>query len=275
MTKPYAEVIGDPIAHTKSPLIHNFWLAKLGIDAEYRACQVKPDELAEYLETRRGDLYWRGCNVTIPHKQAAMICVDRLTDAATKVGAVNTVWRDEDRLLASTNTDLDGVAAAIDGAAIGEAVVLGSGGAARAAFALLAARPEFTVTVLARSTGKALEATRECGLEARIMPLEAGSGAFAGASLVINATQLGMTGQLPMPSFVLDEVAKLVAGGLVFDMVYAPLETQLLRAARDAGLATADGLTMLVGQAATAFEVFFHASPPREHDAELRSILRA
>ncbi|MCB2047169.1 MAG: shikimate dehydrogenase [Novosphingobium sp.] len=271
--RPYAEVIGDPISHSKSPLIHNFWLEKLGIDAEYRACHVKPDDLPDYFASRRKDPDWRGCNVTIPHKQAVIASIDRLSDAAERVGAVNTVWRDSDGRLHGTNTDVDGIAEATGRSAVGKIVVIGAGGAARAAFALLATMPEADATVLARSPEKAERACSECGLFARTLTFAAGSGAFEGACLVINATQLGMTGQEAMPRFVLDEIEGMTPDGLVFDMVYAPLETELLRHARQNGLAVSDGLVMLVGQAATAFEKFFGQSPPRDLDDELRRIL--
>jgi shikimate dehydrogenase len=275
MTRPYAEVIGDPIAHSKSPTIHNFWLGKLGIDAEYRACHVQSDELEDYFTRRRGDAEWRGCNVTIPHKQAVVPLLDQCESKTTAIGAVNTIVRQAGGPLVGTNTDLDGVADAVGEMALAgrNAVVIGAGGAARAAFAFLAGQGCASVRVLARRLGKALQASAECGLAADVRRLQAGSGAFAGAALVINATQLGMHGQDAMPGFVLEELAGTAPGALVFDMVYAPLETELLRAARATGLRTADGLLMLVGQAAVAFERFFGRPPPREHDAELRALL--
>ncbi|MCB2072767.1 MAG: shikimate dehydrogenase [Novosphingobium sp.] len=275
MSKAYAEVIGDPIAHSKSPLIHNFWLEKLGIDAEYRACHVRPDELADYLSRRRGDTRWRGCNVTIPHKEAIARLVDELAPAASAVGAVNAVVRKGDANLFGTNTDVDGVAEAIAGIELARrhAVVIGGGGAARAAFACLADAGCASVTVLARTIGKASRAAEECGLSAKVEPFAADSGVIGGASLVINATQLGMVGQDPMPDFVLRELAAMQPGGLVFDMVYAPLETELLKTAGRLGIGTADGLTMLIGQAATAFAHFFGVAAPRDCDGELRGML--
>lgn len=278
--RPYAEVIGDPIVHSKSPLIHGFWLEKLGIAAEYRACHVRADELAGYFARRREDLAWRGCNVTIPHKESIAPLIDRVDARASAVGAINTVWRDAAGALCGTNTDVDGVEEAVCGRGdsrntlVGRnAVVIGAGGAARAAFAFLAGSCCASVRVLARSPEKARRAVAECGLAAELLPFQAGSGAFAGADLLINATQLGMKGQDAMPGFVLEELAAMAAGGLVFDMVYAPLETELLKAAARAGLRRSDGLTMLVGQAATAFGKFFGRSPLREQDAKLRRIL--
>ncbi|MCB2059244.1 MAG: shikimate dehydrogenase [Novosphingobium sp.] len=275
MNRPYAEVIGDPIAHSKSPLIHNFWLERLGIDAEYRACRVAPGELAGYFQSRRDDSSWRGCNVTIPHKEAVARLVDELDPRASSVGAVNTVVGRDNGQLFGTNTDVDGVGEAVTGLELAgcRAVVIGGGGAARAAFAFLAGAAGASVTVLARTVEKATSAARECGLSAKVLPLAPGSGAMDGATLVINATQLGMTGQDSMPDFILRELSAMAQGGLVFDMVYAPLDTELLGAAAKLGLATVDGLAMLIGQAAIAFGHFFGAAPPRQYDRELRERL--
>jgi shikimate dehydrogenase len=275
MTRPYAEVIGDPIAHSKSPLIHNFWLAKLGIDAEYRTCHVRPEELADYFAQRRGDAQWRGCNVTIPHKERVADFLDAVDARTTKVGAVNTVYRDEDGSLIGANTDIDGVAEAIGDLDLTgqEVCVIGAGGAARAAFQFLSKQRCAAVLVLARNPEKALGVASELSLMAVGVPLNAGSSALCEASLLINATQLGMTGQESMPGFVLDELTDLAEGALVFDMVYSPLETELLASARRLGFRTAGGLTMLVGQAAVAFEKFFGQPAPRQHDAELRALL--
>jgi shikimate dehydrogenase len=275
MTKPYAEVIGDPISHSKSPTIHNFWLEKLGIDAEYRICHVRPEGLADYFASRRADPDWRGCNVTIPHKQAVQPHIDRQDDKAKAIGAVNTVWRDPSGKLTGTNTDVDGVCdvlAEID--LKGQDVcVLGAGGAARAAFAALASQGCAVVLVMARNPKMAVKVADSCGVFGVGVPFEAGSTAFCEAMLTINATQLGMTGAERMPGFVLSEIGEMAQGGLVFDMVYAPLETDLLAAARRQGIRTVDGLVMLIGQAAKAFEYFFGVAPPRERDAELRELL--
>jgi shikimate dehydrogenase len=273
---PQAEVIGTPIAHSKSPKIHGFWLEKLGIPATYRACHVMPAELVTYLGVRRNDASWRGCNVTIPHKESAALLVDSLDARAAAVGATNTILRQADGTLLGTNTDVDGVEEALcaGGWSGGPAVVLGAGGAARAAFRYLAGS-DAEVRVLARDEAKARRALADCGLSARVDGFAAGSGALAGASLLINATQLGMTGQAPMPDFVLRELAAMAPAAVVFDMVYSPLETALLAAARAGGLTPVDGLTMLLGQAATAFEKFFGRSPPREFDTELRAMLTA
>lgn len=277
MMRDYAEVIGDPIGHSKSPLIHGFWLEKLGIAAQYRACHVRPGELPAYLASRRADSDWRGCNVTIPHKEAIAPLIDVPEAKALAIGAVNTVFPLPGGRLGGTNTDVDGVADAVGDLALAgrHAVVIGAGGAARAAFAFLAGQRCASVRVLARTPDKAHRAAADCGLAVDVLPFAAGTGAFAEASLVINATQLGMKGQDAMPAFVLEELDQLAPGALVFDMVYAPLETALLAAAKAQGAHTADGLLMLVGQAAVAFERFFGQPPPRQFDAELRERLTA
>ena len=275
MNRPYAEVIGDPIAHSKSPLIHGFWLKKLGIDADYRTCHVRPEDLAGYFTRRREDAHWRGCNVTIPHKENVGSLLDLLDGKAEAIGAVNTIYKDERDRLAGTNTDIDGVNEALTGLDLSgqEVCVIGAGGAARAAFAALAQRDCAAVHILARSPDKAVKAAEGSGVFAVGVKLEAGTPAFSEAKLLINATQLGMVGQERMPGYLLSELDELAEGALVFDMVYAPLETDLLAAARRKGIRAVDGLTMLIGQAAVAFERFFGHPAPRQHDAELRRLL--
>ena len=276
MTRPYAEVIGDPIAHSKSPLIHNFWLGKLGIDAEYRACHVRADELADYFARRRGDAAWRGCNVTVPHKERIAPQIDAVDARAKAVGAVNTVCRDDGRLI-GTNTDVDGVGEAVGSLDLTgqEVCVIGAGGAARAAYQFLSHQRCAAVVVLARDPDKALKVAKEFELLAASALLRPGSAALGVAKLLINATQLGMTGQERMPAFVIDELDQLDNDAVIFDMVYVPLDTELLKAAKRRGLRTSDGLSMLIGQAAAAFEKFFGQPAPREHDAELRALLAA
>jgi shikimate dehydrogenase len=273
--RDYAEVIGDPISHSKSPLIHNFWLEKLGIDAEYRTCHVRPDALADYFARRREDAAWRGCNVTIPHKETVAPFVDEIDDQARAVGAINTVHKGQNNHLGGTNTDVDGAMAAFGSLnLVGKTVcVLGAGGAARAAFTVLAAMKCAAVLVLARNPEKAARVLASCGVPGAGVLLEAHSSALFGASLFVNATQLGMTGQDPMPAFILSELAELAKGALVFDMVYSPVQTELLKAAARYEFLTCDGLEMLIGQAATAFEKFFGHPAPRHYDADLRALL--
>ncbi|HEU4960111.1 MAG TPA: shikimate dehydrogenase [Sphingomonas sp.] len=268
MSTPYAEVIGDPIAHSKSPLIHGFWLEKLGIDADYRRCHVTPEGLADYFAARRDNPGWRGCNITIPHKQAALEFVEDRGGIRESIGAINTVFRDADGALIGTNTDAGGFIAPIaDVDLTGKpVVVIGSGGAARAILFALAQVAAGPVTLLARNPLKGAALLSHFGLSGTVKPLDA---PLPSAALLVNASPLGMTGQPPLDI----DLTPLPDDGLVYDIVYAPLETPLLAAAEARGLETVDGLDMLVGQAALAFEIFFGAVPPREHDAELRDLL--
>ena len=267
MSIPYAEVIGDPIAHSKSPLIHNFWLRQMKLVGEYRATRVKPGELADYLALRRTDPHWRGCNVTMPHKEAIGEHLDDVDAAARRIGAVNTVVHHHDGFLIGTNTDWQGVNFALSGTAIGgKAVVLiGAGGAAKAALeALRLAKPAY-LTILNRSEEKAGDLLRAFGLNGETGPIVAAPG----ADLLINATPLGMAGQPPLEI----DLSALKADATVFDMVYYPVETALLAQARRHGLRTVDGLAMLVWQASMAFTHFFREPPSQPGSPQLRELL--
>ena len=295
MTRPYAEVIGDPIAHSKSPLIHNFWLAKLGIDAEYRACHVRAKDLADYFARRRGDADWRGCNVTMPHKENVVSLVSELDSDAELVGALNTIAHSGDKLI-GYNTDVAGIREAfshISNRPLPENYVatlisvIGAGGAARAAGSAFY-RDE--VTFFNRDVAKAatladeFSAGSEYGFACSLDDLPREPFVFdpqypdvrenRGADqrychIIINATTMGMAGQPEVPL----NLECYPDDTIVFDMVYAPLNTRLLCEARARGMRTIDGLAMLVGQAAVAFEKFFFVPAPRKHDAELRALL--
>ncbi len=268
MTQAYAEVIGDPIVHSKSPLIHRFWLDALGIDADYRATHVRPDELAGYFESRRGDPAWRGCNITVPHKERALDLVPDPGGVRATIGAINTVFRDQDGVIAGTNTDAAGFWTPISALDLkGRPVAMvGAGGAARAVLFALARMEVGPVTILNRTPLKAAGLLASFGLKGHIAPLDA---RLPAAALLVNASTLGMTGQ---PSLQLD-LSPLPDDAIVYDLVYAPLQTGLLQAAEDRGLDAIDGLEMLIGQAALAFELFFGAEPPRDRDEELRDRL--
>lgn len=270
MTTPYAEVIGDPIAHSKSPLIHGFWLKALGIEAEYRKAHVKPEELAGYFAERAADPAWRGCNITIPHKQTALDCVEDRGNLRDSIGAINTVVRAEDGALIGTNTDVGGFFTPISGLPLEGAhvAVVGAGGAARAILYALARMGVGRVTVLNRNVLKAAGLLASFGLKGDALPLSA---PLPPVKLLVNASSLGMVGQPPLQL----DLSPLPEDAVVYDAVYAPLETDLLAAAHDCELATVDGLEMLIGQAALAFELFFGAEPPRDRDDELRELLTA
>lgn len=270
MTRAYAEVIGDPIAQSKSPLIHGFWLDALGIDADYRKTLVAPESLAGYFADRAADPAWRGCNVTVPHKIAALDHIEDRGDVRASIGAINTVFRAEDGAIVGTNTDAAGFYVPLDGLDLaGKPVtIVGAGGAARAILFALARMDVGAVTILARTPLKGAALLSAFGLKGRALPI---GRAAPPAALLVNASTLGMVGQ---PILDLD-LAALADDAVVYDIVYAPLETPLLAAARARGLDTIDGLEMLVGQAAVAFELFFGAPPPRDRDDDLRALLVA
>ena len=271
MSRPYAEVIGDPIAHSKSSLIHNFWLRMLGIDAEYRACHVRPEELADYFARRREDADWRGCNVTIPHKLSVLKFVDRRDSFVEAVGAANCIVPRDGQLVAF-NTDIAGVDSALPGVH-NSVCLIGAGGAARAAIPSLDVMCALDIRVLARDPAKAAKSFSDFDHDFRFLGFDEAADAMRGADGVINASPLGMVGQPPMPQAVIAALGVTEPDSYVFDMVYAPLETELLKAARALGKDAVDGLTMLIGQAAAAFELFFGQPAPRKYDAELRALL--
>lgn len=270
MSVPYAEVIGDPIAQSKSPLIHNFWLQALGLTGDYRRAHVKPDDLATFIAERRTDPDWRGCNVTIPHKLAVMDYVDDPGDVRGTIGAMNTLVRGKDGSLIGTNTDAAGFYAPLAELDLAGApvVVVGAGGAARAVLFALARAKVGHVTILNRSPLKAMGLLATFGLKGEVLALDA---ALPSAALLVNSSSLGMKGQPPLAL----DLSPLAADAIVYDLVYAPLKTGLLAAAESRGLDTVDGLDMLIGQAALAFELFFGKPPPEGRDEELRDLLTA
>jgi shikimate dehydrogenase len=282
MGAPFAEVIGDPIAHSKSPLIHGFWLEKLGIDAEYRRTQVAADELPAFLASRRQDPDWRGCNLTMPLKQTVMPLLASIDPAAARIGAVNAVVPDGQGGETGHNTDAAGFLEPLrpllaQPHLFRMARILGAGGAARAVVDALKGQG-FALVVAARRVEQAADLIE--GLDPHFnhaSPLEhfARPTDFAFddrdqiLDLVVNTTPLGMAGKAPLPF----DFSHVPPGAVIYDIVYDPLETPLLREARYRGHQTIDGLHMLIGQAAVAFELFFGAPAPREHDAELRDLL--
>ncbi|MEA3010525.1 MAG: shikimate dehydrogenase [Sphingomonadales bacterium] len=273
---PYAEVIGDPIAHSKSPLIHNFWLEKLGLEANYRPCLVRPAELGDYFEARSRDGDWRGCSITMPHKVAALRYVHKPRDPSFPVEPINAAARGRTGSLEGVNTDFNGLFDPLHqyagnrmGGSLGPAVVVGAGGVLYPAMTALAALGYAPIWIAMRDPAKMAQVASDYkGVHGIPIPL---SDPLPPARLLINASPLGMSG---FPSFPLS-LDSVEEGGIVFDLVYAPVETALLRDARARGLQAIDGLTMLVGQAAVAFQLFFGEAPPREYDGELRERLIA
>ena len=266
-----AFVIGHPIAHSRSPMIHRHWLGQHGIDGTYDAIDVAPDGLALFLErVRSGELV--GGNVTIPHKERVFEAVDRRDDAAEAIGAVNTLWMEEGKLVGG-NTDAYGFAANLDAGApqwreAGSALVLGAGGAARAVLHAFRSAGIGRITVLNRTQARAEElALAFPGVEAA--GLDAGQTLLPRADLLVNTTSLGMKGQPPLDL----DLDALPGGAIVTDIVYAPLETPLLRQANARGLKTVDGLGMLLHQAVPGFERWFGVRP--EVSSDLRALVVA
>lgn len=279
---PYAEVIGDPISHSKSPLIHKFWLGKLGLDYDYCASRVTAAQLPAYLKQRRTDPLWCGCNVTMPLKVEALSQIDEQAPEVQSTGAANTITRlRSEARLGGNNTDVVGMREPLrswlEGDGFFTAAVIGTGGAAAAAMvALLGGSAHVTTVNYGRTYESALSFRRRfdpIDAEHLSAPLSAFRPANRDGtqqpSLLVNASPLGMRGHPPL----LVDLTALTPGSIVLDMVYDPIETDLLRQARDCGLVALDGLTMLVAQAAAAFELLFCQAAPREHDAELRALL--
>ena len=272
---PYAEVIGDPIGHSKSPLIHKFWLEKLGLDGDFRARRIGSGQLAPYLAERCRDPYWRGCSVTAPLKTETAQTVLDPTGICRRIGAANAIFKSALGCGVGANTDLLGIAEALPtaGSGVSRACVIGAGGAARAAVEFLRGRRVTEIAVVARDGGKARSMLGDLGGADAVASFEVPGAAMAGAEWVINATPLGQRGMPPVPATILDGIAGTAPDAVFLDMVYDPPKTDLLLCARAEGRRAVDGMVMLVGQAAPAFELFFGRPAPREHDGELRERL--
>ena len=264
MTARYA-VIGDPIAHSLSPAIHTRWLAEAGIDAIYTALRVHgpdPEALIRALPAEG----LSGCNVTIPHKEAALHAADVKDPLALRIGAANTL-RFTNGKIEAFNTDAAGFSLSLDAAAPhwrqggGKACLLGAGGSARAVVAALDAAG-FDEIVVANRTLARIAPLAECALKAKLTAFEWDdrANAAAGAKLIVNATSLGLNDKDP-----LDAPAEHAApSAIAFDLVYKPLQTHFLRSAESQGLQAVDGLGMLIYQAAAAFEIWFGQKPDAE-----------
>jgi shikimate dehydrogenase len=264
-------VIAWPAGHSRSPLIHNYWIKQHKLDAEYRREAVPPDKFDAFVEDLRGNGYV-GANITVPHKEAALAASEP-DDRARAVGAANTLWYDDDTLR-STNTDVEGFLANLDVAAPGwdrgleTAVVLGAGGGARAVVFALLQREVGRVYVINRTRERAQALKKKFGGRVHLAGWNETTGLLGGAGILVNTTTLGMVGQPP-----LEINLRCPASLVVADLVYAPLETGLLAAARARGLRTADGLGMLLHQAVRGFQLWFGVRP--EVTPELRAMVEA
>jgi shikimate dehydrogenase len=265
-------VIGWPISHSRSPLIHNYWLKQHGINGAYRREAVPPDQFAEFVAKLAGHGYV-GANVTLPHKEAAL-ALSQPDGRAKAVGAANTLWLD-DGTLRSTNTDVNGFLSHLDAVCsqwdrgLDGAIVLGAGGGARAVVFALIERGAGRIHLANRTFSRAEEFRTRFGDVVNPVRWEEVTGLFGGTNLLVNATTLGMTGQPDLDI----GVARLPDSAVVADIVYTPLETTLLARARARGLRTADGLGMLLHQAVGGFERWFGVRP--EVTAELRALVEA
>lgn len=268
---PRAGVVGWPIAHSRSPLIHGYWLKALGISGAYERIAAPPDEFAAFAQSIR-DGALLGANVTVPHKEAAFAACDWLSPLATELGAVNTLWRESGKLCGD-NTDVAGFLANLDEGAPGwrarRAMVIGAGGGARAVVAGLRSRGVEHITVVNRTHERALRLARQFGDGVEAAPDTAMIEALAGADMLVNTSSLGMQGQPPL---VID-LSPLPGHALVADLVYVPLRTPLIEAAAARGLRVVDGLGMLLHQAAPGFERWFGVRPTVT--ARLRALIEA
>jgi shikimate dehydrogenase len=261
----YAEVIGDPIDHSLSPLIHSFWLEALEMVASYGRRRVSRAELPAYIAEKRADPAWLGSNVTMPLKLDAVALADGAADWAVAAGAANVLMMRDNKLIAA-NTDVGAIAALLSRlhqakARMGSVILLGNGGAARAALVALKLVGLTNVRIQARDLAEATKLAVEFGLEAEpalfTAPIDSDG--------LINATPLGMAGRECLNC----DLERMPDQGWVFDMVYDPAETPLIGEAKKRGLQAVDGLAMLVEQAATSFKLFFGKDAPRDRDAEL------
>lgn len=265
-------VIGWPAAHSRSPLIHRYWLTSHGISGDYRTEAVPPEQFAEFVQNLDKHGYV-GANVTVPHKAAAL-ALSQPDARARAIGAANTLWLDEGTLR-STNTDAEGFLANLDASAPGwdkgikAALVLGAGGSAHAVVFGLAERCVPRIYVANRTIARAQEIAARFGSSVHPIAWDDKGECFSAIGLLVNTTTLGMAGQPPL-TIALDS---LPGDAVVADLVYVPLETALLAAARARGLRCADGLGMLLHQAVRGFSLWFGVRPAVT--AELRALVEA
>lgn len=267
-------VIGWPVEHSRSPSIHGYWLKHYKIDGNYSAVAVRPEELAAFLSSLAAKGYV-GANVTLPHKEEALCLADSVDAAATTIGAANTLWLDETGTLHASNTDAYGFMTNLEQQAAGwndkkrPVIVLGGGGAARAILYGLIGTGVGKILLLNRSRDRADVLAKTFGGNIEVRDWSQRNQELAGVGLLVNTTSLGMIGK---PGLDLD-LAALPKDAVVADIVYNPLETHLLAAARARGNRAVDGLGMLLYQAVPGFERWFGVRP--EVTPELRKHVEA
>jgi shikimate dehydrogenase len=257
-----AGLLGWPVAHSRSPVIHNHWLEHYGIPGRYVLFGVPPEKL-EAAVRGIATLGLRGCNVTTPHKQAIFPLLDRVDDLARRIGAVNTVVVEKDGTLTGFNNDGNGFIQSLKDVDpqwrpdTGPVLVLGGGGAGRAVVASLAAQGAKEIRLANRTLDKAKEIAETVGAVVKVVPWEAREDALDGVAMLANATSLGMAGKPPLEI----SLARLPKRALVGDLIYIPPETPLLAAARARGNITVNGLGLLLNQARPAFNAWFGVMP--------------
>ena len=266
-------VIGYPVAHSRSPMIHGYWLREHKIDGDYTRQEVKPEEIDSFLKNFAGGDFV-GCNVTLPHKEAAARHVAVGTPVVRALGVANTLWLENEKLHGD-NTDVEGFLSHLDDSIPGwdlrtqHALVIGAGGAARSIVYGLNARRVQKITIVNRSRERAEQLSEELKIETSIANFDQIETQLPSADLLVNTTSLGMKGQ---PQLEID-LKNLKTGAAVSDIVYAPLETALLRQARERGHVAVDGLGMLLHQAVPGFERWFGVRP--KVTKELRDLIVA
>lgn len=269
-----AGVMGWPVAHSRSPALHNYWIKHYGLSGAYVLLPVQPDLLPDAVRGLRA-LGFAGCNLTIPHKVAAMALVDRIDPLAARIGAINTLVVGKDGTLSGYNTDAFGyIQSLLDAqpdwrADAGPVLVLGAGGASRAVVVALAERGAKEIRLCNRSLDKAQALAKEFGAPVQAVPWEQRHAALDGVALLVNTTSLGMKGQEPLEL----SLERLPKHALVSDIIYVPLETPLLAAARQRGNTVVNGLGMLLNQARPAFQHWFGVMP--QITPELRRSIEA
>jgi len=275
---PKAFVCGWPITHSRSPLIHGYWLQKYGLVGSYEKIAIHPDELETFVRSLKKSGF-KGGNFTIPHKEEVLKLVDRLDPAARKIGAVNTFWFEEGELVGG-NSDWTGFAASLDQGAPGwdcddrrtrPAMVLGAGGAARGIVYALRQRGFENIIIINRTISNAVRLAEDFGNSVTAASFNALETMRSDMTLLVNTTSLGMTGQQSLPPELVGFVHRMNRKAIVNDIVYIPLETQLLALANRLGFETVDGLGMLLHQAVHGFEHWFGVKP--EVTEELRELV--
>jgi shikimate dehydrogenase len=257
-----AGIIGMPVAHSRSPVIHNFWLKAHGIRGSYVPLAVKPERLADAL---RGlvALGFRGCNVTMPHKQTAMALLDRVNETARRIGAVNTIVVEADGTLSGFNNDGNGFVQSLRDARAdwrgdaGPVLLLGAGGASRAVVVALLENGAREIRIANRTEAKAQAIAQEFGPAVSSVAWDDRAAALTDVALLVNCTDRGMVGKSALEI----DLSRLRPATLVADLIYTPLETPFLGEARARGCDTVNGLGLLLNQARLAFKAWFGVMP--------------